>query len=497
MLGRTFPTRLAVALVAAGWLAAPAAAADDPFQLLRYIPPQGNAVVVLNVDYLLSSPRAAKEGWGKQDRAEYLAGVVPLHPAIDRIVLARHFDPAAPGTGPMVAALTAKTPIDVSKLAVRFGGQETTVAEEPAVLTPNGSVLVPLGPNTLGVARMDSRQDVARWVRFTRGAEASPLSKYMNQAVAQFAQRHHICLAVDAEDLFEKEQVRAAIAASDAFGGAKPTEVAAVETFAVGLRGVLFLADVKQGGLSAQIRIASGPTAGLKKPGLVKQFVAEFLDRHGAAFENLGGATETIETGVVSLKFDISDQELARVLGLFVPPMPPAALLYTVHATPTEVSAEATQKYVRAIGTILDDLKAQGKKATEYEKTAVWHDSAANAIESRSVIGVDKRAVEYGAGTAARLRAIADSLRGVPGQVAALEGQAYAIGYVPRATMLTRGGVRRNPWLGYGTSVNTNVGEIRVKQMEAVKADAANRAKLWAEIDKKRSEVELLSDDRK
>lgn len=470
-------------------LAGRAPAADDPADLLKYIPPQANAVAVVNVAFLLSSPRAEREGWAKRDHLEYLAGAVPVHPSVERMVLARHLDPTKPGHGPMVGVLPTTVKIDIDKLAATVGGEPTTVAGGPAVATRNGTLLIPLAPQVLGVARTDTRQDAARWVRFARTSTESPLSKYMYAAVYGFAKRHHIAIAVDAEELFESGQTKEAIAHAAAVS-ADPGADQAGHFFA-GLRGVLLLVDVTDTGLTAHVRIAGGSTLGLK-PNIVRAAVVGVLERNGAMLDNLKGAKETIEEGGVVLTFALGDAELARIMGLFLPPLPPTSPADVLAVSPTAVNPQATRRYYKAATTALDDLRRRYKKAEDYDKTALWHDSAANTLEGLSVTGVDPKMVEFGAGTASRLRAIADSLRGVPVQVAALEGEGYAVGYLPRAAGWVPGrGIRLNPWLGAGVqSLNTNLPEIRRKEAEAVKKDEAARAKLWQEIDQKQAEIE-------
>jgi hypothetical protein len=225
-------------------------------------------------------------------------------------------------------------------------------------------------------------------------------------------------------------------------------------------------------------------------PDFMKAFLIEVLDRNGAALEDLGAATAKADGNAVVLTFRISDPELARVMGVIAVPAAGVADTQAVKVAPAGVTPEATRRYYQAVNKILDDLKAQNKKARDYEKTAVWHDTAANRVDTLSVLNVDPVVTEYGAGTAARLRAIADSLRGVPVQAAILESKAYAVGYMPRVSVMTRRGPRLNPWALSGPqSVQTNLPQIREQQAELVRKDAENRTKLMEQMDRQRSDV--------
>jgi hypothetical protein len=480
-MSRTFRP-LAVALVAA---AAGPAPAVEPLDLLKYAPARANAVVVINLDLILASPRAAKEGWGKLDHTEYLAGAIPLNPQVAKAVIVKEIDPHAAARGEAFAVLATRRPVDLDSLVRTTRGEAGTAGGEPVVVSPRGSVLVPLGAEVLGVAWTDNRQEVGRWVRAAKAATASPLGKFLNVSTYNSA-RHHILIALDTEDLFDARDAAVAVGKSKALEGNKAA-AAGVEGFLASLRGVALTIEVTADGLAAVARFDSAP---LKKadPQAFKAFVVELLAHNGALLEDLPAAEATAAEGSVTLKFKLSDPELAHLMGLFVPPVPNLSPADVRPVAPGGVSAEATRKYVRAVNRVLDDLRKRTGKGTDYQKMATWQDSAANRIETVSVLNVDPQAVGYGAGTAARLRAVADSLRGVPVRVANLQGQMYAWGYRPGGAYFTpRGRLRYG--FGWGAVGGTNAGDIALKQSEVVQKDAENRAALWAEIESQRALV--------
>jgi hypothetical protein len=150
---------------------------------------------------------------------------------------------------------------------------------------------------------------------------------------------------------------------------------------------------------------------------------------------------------------------------------------------------EATRKYFKTVNQVVDDLKKKNKKAKAYQETALWHDAAATKIDTTSVLGVDPIAVTYGRGTAANLRSIADSLRGVPVQAAELESKAYY--YVqqgPSVRFAPFRGLYFDMW-ARPVSESTNLPEIRSKQAEVIRQDEENRTKIWNKIDNERPAV--------
>jgi hypothetical protein len=463
--------------------------AADAVDMLKFVPPQANTVAVVNVAGLLASPRAAKEGWAKLEHTEYLAGAVPLNPLVNRMVLAKELDTHNFAAGSVLALMDTTRPVVLDKVAAMVGGQATTAGDDPALVTPQGTYFVKLEESMLGAVRTDSKQDVARWLRFAKASKESHLHKSLVAAAAR-SSSHHITLAVDVEDMFEAAQAVAVVANTKSIAN-DPVQVKLVEKLIVGLKAVVFNATITGDGIQAVVRLESKSVDPKLNPDFAKAFVIETLSHSGAALEDLGTAKGTLGDNVM-LAFKMSDPELARVMSLVLPPgaLPPNA--ETIPVTPAGPTAAATLKYFKAVNAILDDLQKQKAKALEngmdYEKTAVWVDTAASKIESLSVIGVDQDVVAYGQGTAERLRMVADSLSGVPAKVDELQGQAYAFGTGNSRMMLTRRGFRFNPW-GGANSLQTNLGEIRNKQAKVIKDDQANREKLWASIDGKRSET--------
>lgn len=467
------------ALIAA--TAVPARAADAA-DLLKYAPAQANAVVVINMAAILATPRAQKEGWAKADHTEFLAGAVPVNPNIERVVVVKEVRPHAAGRGRAFAIAATKAPVDMDRLARLTGGTAETAGGEPVVITPLGSILFPLDKSVLGVAWTDTKQDVARWARVARASTTSPLSPYLNAAVFNYT-RHHVLIALDTEDLFDARQASMAIGRTKAFAGDKET-ADAIQRFVTGLRGVVFAVTVTADGLSASVKFDSNVVRKIN-PDAFKTFVIELLARNGATFDDLPAATATAEERSVTLRFKLSDPELARLMGLFLPPLPRVSSADQVPVTPAGVNATATLRYVQAVNRILDDLKRQTGKNRDYNRTITWHDAAANRIDTVSVLNVDPVAVDYGVGTSGRLRAIADSLRGVPAQMAELEGQIYSSSS-SRGLMFTPAGPRIMYGVGGGS---TNAPQIQQRQAAVIKQDQSNREKLWDQIDRQRAEV--------
>ena len=131
-------TRRLLSFVAVAVFAS-AVAGQDPTDLLKYFPAPANSVCVVNVGQLISSPRAVKGGWDKIEHTEYLAGAIPVHPNVQRLVSMSEFAPSHPGHGESVTVSTTKTPVDLARVATLFGTEVTSAGGEASVVVANTS----------------------------------------------------------------------------------------------------------------------------------------------------------------------------------------------------------------------------------------------------------------------------------------------------------------------------------------------------------------------
>lgn len=463
--------------------ASPVRGQTQPHELMKYIPQMVNTVAVVNTQSILRSQRAQREGWGKMDHTEYLSGAVPINPSIERLLLATEFVPNNPGHGNGMAIAPLDKPYDPEKLAVSRGGEVVEVAGQKAVMCPSGICFVPLKDNILGATRTNHPQDLSRWIRFAETAEKSIQPKYLGQAVFATAGTTQILVAVDTEDLFTRDQAQAAAAASKALEN-NIDALDGISAFVGGLRGIRFTADVADTGLRATLRFDS-TVAPKFPPETFKAFIIELLEENGAMLEDLPAASVRTDLNSVIFSMQVNDGELARIMSLVLPPATGISESDVIRISPDGVSLEATRSYFLRVNRILDDLRRQysgGTGSRSYPQTALWHRTAANRIQTMSILGVDKEVSDFGLGTASRLQEIANSLQGVPAEVNKLESQIYYL--APRQSLF-----RMSYYPPMALPWGNNIGQVRGQQERIINDDKANRDAFWAQIDSQRAKV--------
>src|SRR5262249_34536690 len=143
---------------------------------------------------------------------------------------------------------------------------------------------------------------------------------------------------------------------------------------------------------------------------LLKDLFLEVIDGYGIYIPGLEQWQAAFTEKTMTLTGAMTTDDLKRIVSLFSFPQPE---LHAPAAEPEGPNAEAAKRYLSAVDTILKDISAR-KESTDYNKTATWHDKAAQQLEQMSQRSVDPIAVDAAYKAARDLRMIAGSLRGVP-----------------------------------------------------------------------------------
>lgn len=478
---------LLLALILGVLASSSGAFAQTAGDLLKTLPVDANAIAVVRVQQILATPRAQREDWAGQQRAAFLAGAERIPPWVELVVRGSHVHPGAPQSSWSAAVIASQAEIDMQRVAAHEGGTLQTIGGHPAVLSSRDSYFVKLGPKRLGVMSPAFRQDVAQWVEFLDAGRDAFVRPYLRDAADD--ETAHILLALDMHEMLEPAALRQRLQASPALSG-MPAAIDALEQLLRQLQGVRFsvrVGDETTAEFRVDFAVPVGPEGEFIKP-----LVVELLADSGASLEELQDATVAIDGQYVVIQMPLSDASLRRVMSLIQSPHPTARLTAPLAADsqtdPTSArvrQVEASQQYFSAVDQILSDLARANRNATNYLRTAKWHERFAEKITQLPIVGVDPELVAYGGEVASKLRALAASLRGVPVEVNLLERTiTYNVQHIPPwGAIGFWGGVGYRP---PGVQVRSNLEEVRERQAAAVARGAQQRREIW----------QMLEDDR-
>jgi hypothetical protein len=472
---------------------------DDVRILLRRVPESADALLIVRLRTLLDSPRGQQENWAAKYQLGFLHGAVRIPPSVRSLVIASEIHPTSTSTTFGVALLNSRKRISMPALAAKEGGQLTTVADQQVVLTSRNSLIAELAPGFIGAMTPPDRKEFARWMRFAMTDREPTLSPYLSNAVSA-GRGAPIQLAIQLKDLLDPKAVQQWLVKKEKEG--KKINVEPLMELVQGMVGIRFVARV-QDRITADVSLDFSKSVA-DRANTIRDLFVESLDEVGAAIDELRDAQVRTESDgrTVVLRADLSDTALAEIMSLIQMP--------TFHADPDDsktppapgkVSLAATTQYFNAVQQILDDLRRKLRRADDYKKTALWHETFAKKITELPQEGVDEEMVRYGSLVASQLWALANSLRGVPLKVEILDGQKYYYSYQPPSIWIGR---RRpffpgpSPFLFFGGSgyVDTNIPEITAKQQEAVQQSEYVRDQIWKTIDQDRLKIRRRMSDK-
>jgi hypothetical protein len=466
-------------------LAGAAPAADKFEDLTPLLPPQANAATVIDVQAIYNSPLAQKEKWSTQRP-------LPIPPTLFTAALASRVEPGTPAGGKWeigVARLRAN--LTIEQIAAREKGAVDNIAGSPAVLSPRNVFFVNVNrPFIIGMVSPADRQEAADWIRQVRGSTGVVnLRPFLSAAVTapNVTRDTQFVMAIDLADAVSPDMAQKRFAAAPVFAG-KPADAAAAANLFATVRGVRLTLLVTDS-ISGELRFEFGEPAAPLVP-VAKPLMTEYLSRRGASVEAVEDWTAEADGNWLVMRGSLRENGFRRILGMVAPAAPPADISTGNPNLAAELRSLATQWYYRSIQAELDDLRRPSRRTQQdFARFATWYDTFAQKIEQLPPYNVDEDVAKYGMATAARLRGIAASLRGVLVDVKELEKKIAITPYI-----FAQGG-----WGGRlqpGVWLETNEGQIRAQQQAAIEQGAQARQDLWSRIDNESAAIGRIMAER-
>ena len=472
--------------------------ADDLSDLIKRVPGDMNTVTVINVREINKSPRAMREKWRENFETEYLAGAMAVPPWVTVVVIGSELHPRYLAQSRSLALIPTASAINSSTVAKRENGVVQTVDDLTLVLSPQRGYFGFPASGITGISSTMPRQEFARWVRWG-ASRTSRRSRNSCKRPSRRIKAPQILVAMDLKDCARSHGRTGRLAAIRGgakggraeFDGQRALRCSRADPDGKNRRSdqdrTAFRVQRADERLHAncQARLAQGPRC----------------VRHGDS-RTAGGRAAGRRQG-------------RRIVGRAVRHVVAAAALRGERAgdslesegpsrikTPMESAAlAASLRYYRAANSALDDLRAQGgvknlgdlKGRTDlisknYVRSATLFDSYAGRIEKLPLTNVDSTLVQYGTSVAAKLRAMAASLRGAKVQLEVYDSyKSTTWAASPGVYVGSRWGIGVGG--GGGVAMSTNVQELSNKQAELVNKLEPERAKLWSVLQSDRSTI--------
>ncbi|QVL30116.1 hypothetical protein KIH39_14760 [Telmatocola sphagniphila] len=452
-------------------LAQSAQAGPPLSELMNYFPETTNAILRIQVADIIKSPRGVREKWGQKESLEYLAGTIPIHPSIERVIIGSQFDPHNNVSELSISLIPTTKEVSLDRLAAKLHGTVEEIGGEKMAVGPQSGYYVSLHPELLANVASKQRQVVSKWLKFARANTKSVVTPYLQNAVV-YSGSAHIMMAVETDDMINPMGLRRALEASKIYAeDLKTMEVA--QRFLSALKGVRIAVTFGETTratiyLDSRINATNNLTS-------LKNFLLYIMDQNGTTLEDMPGAKVRVENNSVIFDLGFSDSDLMKMTSILGTPIvsPSLANITTLEVMPSGPDGRASHRYYRTINQYIAELKRNTQlnpKPPEAAKHAQWYEVYTRKMSQVSVLNVDPEVLAFGQATERKFMAIAESLRGTPIELDKLQSQKYYFNY---------GG---SIFWGNGY-ISSNIPEIEAKQWALIQKDEENRKQAWKMID--------------
>jgi hypothetical protein len=478
--------------------------ADGFEDLLKRVPEQANALLLVDVQAVHKTALAARLNWAKKVQQDYLAGVSRLPPDANRVVVAATFNASTLDHGWKIGLAELQHDIDVKKVAQAEAGTLDKVAEQAVVLSPRNAYYLRVAPKIKGMMHPANRQELARWIRFTNRNSNPVLSPYLKQATARVSAATPIVMAFDLTDVLDPEGVRHRLKDPKAMAPlGKQVNLDQMAELLSGLKGMTVAIQIDNA-INGEVRLDFAQRVD-SLSGVAKPLVLDALAGMGAAIDDLEQWAAEADGKALVLKGKLSERGARQLVSPLLSPAvtSESQSSYTQQAPGTpdadprvdlklDPKAVASQRYFRSVVTLLKDVRRE--RATTFQQVAYWVNQYAQKIDELPMLNVDDELLKFGAGVSSTLRSMANLSQTTAMRNKGLSAQkqnvladtggavnyAYAYGY--------RGSAGYQYYVPNLNYVN-NYGMIHNMMAAGTANEVTIRTQTWANIDKATTEV--------
>jgi hypothetical protein len=456
-------------------LSGPASAASPYDDLLKHVPSDTNTLVLIDVKGALNSQLAKVEQWNEKGQRDNRGGLGFVPADAEVVVIAASINMNSMSRDAQLGLVKVRNVPTMRELANREGGTNDEIAERLAVLSPRNVYFTTLSGSELACIYPADRQYTARWLRSVKAKKTGELSPFLQKVVAN-STGNNLTIALDLEDVVDKHIIKMALKTSPVIAKTKDLDLDLLSLLLAGIKGMTFSANVSdsiRGTIT--IEFVGDPS---RYRNTLPDLFRELLQGQGIAMDYLEAWNKKFTDNTLTLSGPMTTMDVRRLLSLFA--FPGQLGEPDPMVAGKEPSVGMTKRYIAAVDAILGDIQKL-KSSDNYEKTATWHDKAATQIDQLSRQSVDPIATQAAYQVAQRLRATADSLRGVPINAQALENQAYS--YVqPSIGAFPGGPFGWSPFVG--GQLQTNIPQIQNEIAKVVADDAKRRTEIWSQMER-------------
>jgi hypothetical protein len=467
-----FIDRLIPALLMIGVLemigSAGVAAGNDPFSA---VPGSCNAIAVVHMRSLVNSPLGKRGKWFDKARTAYAEGLLSGPPWVKEIIQATTVGSANRGEPVTYSIYVMDRSSIITDIAKHEMASMEKLAGHAAVMSPRNVCFIQLANGLTGAMQPANRQAASAWVTALDEKQLTPIAPAIVDAL-KAESSDQVAIVVDLKGRLNPRSVLNWIVGTPKLRATDDIE--GLAKVLSSLKMARISVRVSQA-IVAELRLDFDLPIGKHENGLEKA-VAQWLDDAGARPHALAAAKTTVSEKSLTFEAPLDEVGLRRLLSLIQSP----------HISAEEAggkedrtpNALASAAYYDKVCDLLNSLLYKNRDATEYQKTALWHEQFARRIAALATTAVDPPLVHWARDVSKELLALAASLRGEVVQLEELERSIRTdetVDYRLYGYSSLSGPLYVPLWV---SSVD-NLDQVRGQQESQVEKSAGQRDEIW------------------
>ncbi len=401
-MARQMTVRSVFAVAAFGVVAGIALA--DVNDLLSRIPPGANAVGIIDVDGVVTSPLGLKNDWKKKLSNAYAAKPLIVPPDAKKLVYASWIEPTTMTPVWEASVIELANAPSMERIAKKERGFVDTIGDKQAAWSPINAYFVRLDTRLLGALTPADRQFTTRWAQQggSRGALVSP---YLQAAVNGINPKTDYLFAFDLSNAVAAKRARMRLTSGEfeSLVG-KPINVNKVCNTIASIKGLTLQVDVDDQA-TGQCTVDFGlPAAALGD--IAKPLLLEMAGRTGASIDDFEGWKATTKDNSIVLAGSLSNDGLRRLFSIVDPPSPrgtgeadepaPGSTKGGGDAPAGGPTAAASKQYYDAVSGMIDNLGTLIRRAPSMTQSGTYIGRDARRIDRLPIMNVDPDLLNWG-----------------------------------------------------------------------------------------------------
>jgi hypothetical protein len=368
--------------------------------LAERLPPATNALVAVDVEKLLNSPLGTQEGWRQDMQSKWEKQPLMVPPGAARVLTASWIKMSSMDSVWEMSLIDMDKVPTAEELAKAEGGYVDKVWDKMAACSPINAYFVPLDGRTLASLTPADRTEIVRWVRQPLKPGGAVTSQYIREVVDGLGEKTDIVMALDLESAFGLPNIRRFLANSEIkeIPVGQQDEIAGIISTLKGLT-----LDIKvDKDIRGRLTIHLGRDTDKLGPS-AKPLTLAVLNAAGMRLDDLKAWSFSVQGTQVRAEGKFSVAAVRQLLSLVQSPVPAATGAPKAPPdgkAPTSDPAVASQRYYKAICTMLDGLHGTASVGD----TSAWVRNTTRRIDSLPILNVDPALVEWGGLVNAKLK---------------------------------------------------------------------------------------------